>query len=162
MQTLACQRFRRLAALSVDEQPSQLEAVALARHLEQCRSCRSFAETVQSFTRDVRGAEFEAYRLPWASRPRQRRTDTLIRRALAGVAVACVVVFAGFAGAAFESFQSRSDVPRSLPALVIDASGADTARETQRFLQGLRDASLARTVGGPQDVERGRPGVRVG
>jgi hypothetical protein len=162
MQTLACQRFRRLAALSVDEAPSQLEALALARHLERCPSCRSFAATVESFTRDVRGAELEVVRVHWPSMPRRHRADNLIRRSMAGVAVACIVVFAGFAGAAFEAFKSRPEVPRTLPALVIDASGADTARETQRFLQGLRDASLARTVGGPQDVAPDRPGVRDG
>jgi hypothetical protein len=162
MQTLACQRFRRIAALSVDEAPSQLDALALARHLERCHSCRSFAATVESFTRDVRGAELEVVRVHWPSMPRGQRADSLIRRSMAGLAVACVVVFAGFAGAAFEAFTSRPEAPRTLPALVIDASGADTARETQRFLQGLRDASLARTVGGPEDVAPERPGIQVG
>ena len=113
MQSLACQRFRRVAALSVDEAPSQLEALALARHLEHCPACRSFAETVKSFTRDVRDAELEVCRLEWSSASRRRSVDGLIRRSMAVAAVASVVAFAASAGAVFEAYESRPDVPRS-------------------------------------------------
>jgi hypothetical protein len=162
MQSLACQRFRRVAALSVDQPPSQPEALALARHLERCPRCRSFAETVKSFTRDVRDAELEVCRVEWSSPSRRRSVDDLIRRSTTGVAVASLVAFAAFAGAVFEAYESRPDAPRTLPALVIDTSGADTARETQRFLHGLRDASLARTVGGPESAAPERPGMQAG
>jgi len=71
-------------------------------------------------------------------------------------------LFAGFAGATFRSYELRPEPPRYLPALVVDATGADTARETQRFLQGLRDVSLARSVGGPQSAVPSRPGIQAG
>ena len=162
MQTRACQRFRRLAALSVDEQPTQLDSLALTRHLEHCNSCRSFSTTVERFTRELRAAPLVAHTVAWQSLPRRRRADNLIRRTMAGAAVACVVLFAGFAGATFRSYELRPEAPRYLPALVVDATGADTARETQRFLQGLRDVSLARSVGGPQSAVPSRPGIQAG
>jgi putative zinc finger protein len=162
MQRLACHRFRRIAALSVDGEPDELEALALARHLERCPSCHSFAATVDRFTRDIRSAKLESYRVEWVAPPRRRNTEGMIRRSLTGLAAAAVVVFAASAGAVFESYKSQTEVPRSLPALVIDASGADTARETQRFLRGLRDASLARTVGAPLPGIPDRPGVKAG
>ena len=86
----------------------------------------------------------------------------MIRRSAVGLAVASAAGFAMFLGATLEAFESSSQAPRSLPALVIDASGADTARESQRFLHGLRDASLARTVGGPDRGAPARPGVQLG
>jgi hypothetical protein len=104
----------------------------------------------------------EVYRVGWTHRRRQHRIDELIRRSAVGVAVASAAGVAMFLGAALETFESGNPGPRSLPALVIDASGADTARETQRFLRGLRDASLARTVGGPEREVSARPGMQLG
>src|SRR4029079_3407316 len=162
MQTRACQRFRRLAALAVYAQPTQLESLALTRHLEHCTSCRSFSATVERFTRELRAAPLVAHTVAWQSLPRRRRADNLIRRTMAGAAVACVVLLAGSAAAPFRSYALRPEAPRYLPALVVDATGADTARETQRFLQGLRDVSLARSVGGPQSAVPSRPGIQAG
>ena len=164
MHSAACQRSRFLAALSVDERPSPLEARALARHLEDCAECRAFAETVEGFTRAMRRAELEDSDVRWSSVPRPRRVDRLVRRSIGGAVVTSAAVFAGvaFAVASFHGLGHESDVPRALPALVIDVSGADTSMETQRFLRGLRDASLIRTLGGPQRPTPERPGLQAG
>ena len=159
MHSSTCQRFRALAALSVDGEPSELEAVALAHHLERCPACRSFAVTVGSFTREIRSAELETCQLRVSPMRRRRRVEGRLRDTVALAAVASV---AAFVGTTFDAFESRPEVPQALPALVIDASGADTARETQRFLHGLRDASLTRTLGGPQRAGPDRPGIQVG
>lgn len=161
MESLACHRYRKLASLALDEESSQLDALALARHLGECAACRAFTTTVEAFTDDLRRSPREDYEVGWTQPPRHRRVDELIRRSAVGIAVASVAGFAMFLGAALESFDSGNQVPRSLPALVIDTSGADTARETQRFLRALRDARLARTVGGPERVPEG-PGMRLG
>ncbi len=164
MQSSACQRSRFIAALALDDEPSELDALALAQHLVHCPACRAFAQTVESFTREVRDADLEVVQVPWSAGRRQRSVDSLIRRSVAGAVVASVAAFGGaaFAVAGMEAFGPRSDVPRALPALVIDASGADASQETQRFLRGLRDASLARTVGVPQRGAPERPGMQAG
>lgn len=159
MHASACQRFRALAALSVDGEPSELDALALTQHLEGCPACRSFAATVVSFTREIRGAELETCRPRMSPRRRRRGVDGRLRDT---VAVAAVASVAAFVGTTFDALESSTEVPRALPTLVIDASGADTARETQRFLHGLRDASLARTLGGPQHAGPDQPGIQAG
>ena len=162
MHSPACHRFRMLTSLALDAESSQLEQAALERHLSGCPACRSFASTVERLTADVRSAEPEVYRVGWTHLRRHRRIDELMRRSAVGLAVASAAGFAMFLGASLESFDSVPTVPKSLPALVIDASGADTARETQRFLRALRDASLAREVGGPDPGAPVRPGVQLG
>lgn len=164
MKTQACHRFRFVAALLVDGEPSELDALALARHLERCSTCRAFAATVESFTREMRNAEPEVVDVPWSAVSRARTLDSLIPRSIAGALVASVAVLGGvaFAVASFGQLQPRSEVPRALRVLVIDASGADASRETQRFLRGLRDASLARTVGAPALSAPERPGMQSG
>jgi len=164
VQTQACHRFRFVAALSVDDEPSELDALALARHLEHCSACRAFAATVESFTREMREAEPEAVDLPRSAMRRPRRLYRPIPRSIAGSVVASVAVLGGvaFAVASFGHLQPRSEVPQALRVLVIDASGADASRETQRFLRGLRDASLARTVGAPARGTPEGPGMQAG
>jgi hypothetical protein len=164
MQSPACQRSRFVAALAVDHEPSELDALALALHLEGCPACRAFAATVDSFTREVRAAELDAVQVQWSPVRRHRSVDGLIRRSIAGAVVASVAALGGaaFAVASFEAFEPPREVPRALPVLVIDASGADASRETQTFLHGLRDASLARTLGGPRRGTSERPGMQAG
>ena len=121
---------------------------------------------VEGFTRAMRRAELEDSDVRWSSVPRPRRVDRLVRRSIGGAVVTSAAVFAGvaFAVASFHGLGlgHESDVPRALPALVIDVSGADTSMETQRFLRGLRDASLIRTLGGPQRPTPERPGLQAG
>jgi hypothetical protein len=164
MQSSACQRARFIAALALDDEPSELDARALAQHLVRCPACRAFVQTVESFTRELRDAELEVVPVHWSVGRRRRGVDSLIRRSVAGAVVASVAALGGaaFTVAGFEAFGPRSDVPRVLPALVIDASGADASRETQRFLRGLRDASLARTLGISQRGAPERPGMQAG
>jgi Putative zinc-finger len=159
MRSPACQRFRALAALSVDAEPSELDALALEQHLERCPACRSFAGMVGSFTRELRGAEPEPFQVRLPPMRRRRGLDGLLSQTVAFAAVAAVAVFVT---AKVDDVVSRPEVPRALPALVIDASGADTLRETQTFLHGLRDASLVRTFGGPERAAPTRPGLQVG
>ena len=164
MQTQTCHRFRFVAALSVDDEPSELDALALARHLEHCSACRAFAATVESFTREMRDAEPEAVDLPRSALRWHRRRHRPIPRSIAEAVVASAAVLGGvaFAVASFGHLQPQNEVPQALRVLVIDASGADTSRETQRFLRGLRDASLARTVGAPARGTPERPGMQAG
>jgi hypothetical protein len=163
MLSSACQRARYVAALSVDEAPSQLDARALARHLERCAECRAFAETVSGFTHQVREADLHAIELRLTP-DRPRRLGRLIPRSIPAAVIATAAVVGGvaFAVASHEALKPHQQLPRSLPALVIDVSGADTNRETQRFLQGVRDASLVRTVGAPRRGAPERPGIQVG
>ncbi len=159
MYSPACQRFRRLAALSVDGELSELEALAFAQHLELCAPCGSFAATIETATREMREAKLEPCRVMWSPVPRRRGVDAVVRRA---VTLASVASVAAFAGATLQALDSPPKTPRALPVMVIDASGADTARETTRFLRGLKDAALAREVGGPDRAEADRPGVKSG
>ncbi len=158
MHSSACQRFRRLAALSVDGGLSELAVLGLAQHLELCASCRTFATTVETATLEIRDAELEPCRVAWSPVPRRRGMDGLIRRAVTLAGVASVAAFAGATLQALES--SGPATPRSLPVMVIDASGADTARETTRFLRGLKDAALTREVGAPERGAADRPGMK--
>ena len=157
MQSSACHRFRMLTSLALDAESSQLEQAALDRHLSACASCRSFASTVVASTAEIRSSELEAYRAGWTHPRRHRRIDELIRRSAVGLAVASAAGFAMFLGATLEAFESSSQAPRSLPALVIDASGADTARESQRFLQDCATPrSRGRSEGLTAALLRGR------
>lgn len=154
----ACQRFRRLATLSVDGELPELDALALAQHLGRCPSCRGFAATVDTATREIRDAELETYHVQWSPVPRRRSVDGLIRRAVTLAGVASV---AAFVGATMHALGSTPSTPHALPVLVIDASGADTARETTRFIRGLKDAALVREVGAPDRAAADRPGARA-
>jgi len=157
MHSHACQRFRRLAALSVDGELSELGTLALARHLERCPSCSSFAATVARATGEIRATELEPVRVQWSPVREPRGVDRLARSALTLAGVACV---AAFAGATLQAVGSRPGAPPVRPVLVIDASGADTARETRSFIRGLKDAALAREVGVPAPGEADRPGAK--
>jgi hypothetical protein len=163
MYSAACQRARFVAALAVDEEPTQLDARALARHLERCAECRAFAESVSSFTREVREADLHAIELR-VSLDRPRRLGRLIPRSIPAAVIATAAVLGGvaFAVGSHEALKPQPQVPPSLPALVIDVSGADTSGETQRFLQGVRDASLTRAVGAPGRGAPARPGIQIG
>jgi hypothetical protein len=158
----ACQRARYVAALSVDEEPSQLDARALARHLERCAECRAFTETVSSFTRHVREADLHTIEVR-VQRDRSRKRGRRIPGSIPAAAIASAAVFGGvaFAVASHEALKPPPP-PRSLPVLVIDVSDADTSRETQQFLRDARDASLTRSVGAPQRGASERPGIQAG
>jgi hypothetical protein len=163
MLSSACQRARYLAALAVDEEPTQLDARALARHLERCADCRTFAETVNGFTREVRETDLHAIELR-VSTDGPRRLARLIPRSTPAAVIATAAVFGGvaFAVASHDALEPQAQSPPSLPALVIDVSGADASRETERFLRGVRDASLTREVGAPRRGAPERPGPQVG
>lgn len=163
MLSSACQRARYVAALAVDVEPSELDARALERHLERCAECRTFAETVSGFTRDVRETDLHAIELRVATE-RPRRLSRLIPRSTPAAVIATAAVFGGvaFAVASHDALEPQAQSPRSLPALVIDVSGADASHETQRFLRGVRDASLVREVGAPRRGAPERPGMRAG
>lgn len=162
MLSSACQRARYVAALAVDVEPSELDARALERHLEHCAECRTFTETVNGFTRDVRQTELHAIELR-VTTDRPRRLTRLIPRSTPAAVIATAAVFGGvaFAVASHDALEAHTEIPRALPALVIDVSGADATRESQRFLRGVRDASLARTVGAPGRGAPGRPGMQA-
>ena len=118
---------------------------------------------MSGFTREVREADLHAIELR-VSPDRPRMLGRLIPRSIPAAVIATAAVFGGvaFAVASHEALKPQPQVPPSLPALVIDVSGADTSRETQRFLQGVRDASLVRTVGAPRRGAPGRPGIQIG
>ena len=120
--------------------------------------CRTFAERVESMTTQLRAAPPERVRLDWTAPRRGRLAGVMVGRSMASVA-ASTVAFVAFAGIAYDALRPDTEVVRSLPVLVIDVSGADTTRETQDFLHGLRDASLAREVGATFAGPR-RPGVQ--
>jgi hypothetical protein len=143
----------------VDAEPSELDSLALEQHLERCPACRSFASTVGSFTRELRGAEPEPFQVRLPPMRRRRGLGGVLSETVALATVAAVAVFVT---TKVDDVASRPAAPRALPALVIDASGADTLRETQTFLRELRDASLVRTFGGPERAAPTRPGVQAG
>ena len=109
-------------------------------------------------TTQLRAAPPERVLLDWTAPRRGRLAGVMIGRSMASVAASTVAVVA-FAGMAYDALRPDTEVMRSLPVLVIDASGVDAAGETQEFLYALRDASLARTVGATFAGPR-RPGVQ--
>ena len=95
-----CERTTQWISLDLDGELSQLEQVALARHLSGCARCREVSNEVGAFTRMLREApllELEreiAYAAPRLARVR------IVRRAgfsLAFAGLATAVVLGGFA-----------------------------------------------------------------
>ena len=161
MHSSSCQRSHVLAALAVDGELSEVEARALARHLERCATCRTYARRVESFTRDLRGTELESFRVESLPLRRGRDGGGILRGSIAAAAIASIATV-GFVSSMTTTFAPKQASPQAAPVLVIDATAPESARETQLFLHELRDVSLARTVGGPPPVVRNRPGPIAG
>lgn len=156
-----CQRARFVAALSLDEEPSELDARSLERHLAGCADCRAFDESVRGFTHRMRLAEPDeiAVRVPPAPSHGLQRfvSGSITAAALAGAAAVGGVAFAIASG---DTLTRQQQQPRSLPALVISVGDEETSQESQAFLHAARDAALARS-GAPSATASGRPGVQV-
>ena len=76
--SVACDRFREQASLSLDGELSQLERRMLDAHLARCPSCSAFAVEVTAFTEDLRAAPLERPRRPIVvQRPRRIATARL-------------------------------------------------------------------------------------
>src|SRR5262245_32209071 len=136
MHSSSCQRSHVLAALSVDGDLSEVEARALAHHLESCNACRSYATTVESFTRELRGTELASFRVESLPLRRGRNGGGMLRSSIAVAAIASIATFA-FVSSITKTFAPKQAAPQAAPVLVIDATGAESARETQRFLHEL-------------------------
>jgi anti-sigma factor RsiW len=97
--TTPCERAARSISLRLDDELSELEAVALDRHLAQCARCHAFAVETVGFTHLLREAPLvEVGQRIVVTSPRRARARLVRRTAAAfvlagGVAAASVVAF---------------------------------------------------------------------
>ena len=152
----SCERTRFLAALAPDQTLSETEERMLARHLERCPACSSFASSVAAFTGELRAAppaEPEGgARTVVVSRPRRSRIAVklplvALTAAAAGVLMTAVVLHSG----------SPATVTQSAPPVIVVDSQADSELAA---LRQLRDMSLARRL--EPEATTGQPGIYLG
>jgi predicted anti-sigma-YlaC factor YlaD len=109
-----CERAVRSLSLRLDGELSELEEVALDRHLAQCAPCRAIAAETIGFTQLLRGAPLiDVGRQLEVTSPRRARARRVRRTAAAlalagGVAVASVVAVLSGAGLSGSSHPSSA------------------------------------------------------
>jgi anti-sigma factor RsiW len=79
----ACERAAQWISLELDDELSEFERAALARHLESCHECREASAVIMGFTRLIREAPAAACEPSTAAPalPAVRRRRTGVRRA---------------------------------------------------------------------------------
>ena len=95
-----CERTTQWISLDLDGELSQLEQVALARHLSGCARCREVSNEVGAFTRVLREAPLLELEREIAYAAPRRARARVVRRAgfsLAFAGLAAAAVFGGFA-----------------------------------------------------------------
>jgi anti-sigma factor RsiW len=121
-----CDRWARAISLRLDGEASELEVVALERHLAVCARCRELAAETESFTQLLREAPLvELARPVVVTSPRRGRTK-VVRRAAAGILVAAGLALAGVGVVAVE--ESGPEHPSS-------ALGFRDAHEQRQFVR---------------------------
>jgi hypothetical protein len=94
----ACERARCFACLRPDGELTDIQEKFLAFHLEDCRTCREFAEAVAVTTTTIRATPPLAAPDVRVVRPARRRLSARALPAAAAVAVAATAGLAGLAG----------------------------------------------------------------
>jgi anti-sigma factor RsiW len=121
-----CDRWTRTISLRLDGEASELEAIALERHLAVCPRCREIAFDTTSLTRLLREAPLVELDRPVVVTSPRRVRKKVVRRAAAGILVA-----AGLAAAA----AGVTVVPDSGPKHPSSALGFTSEHEQRQFVQ---------------------------
>ena len=158
----SCQKARRFAALAPDGELSEFEERLLAAHLGSCPSCRSFAADVADVTGALRLAPLEQPRRTVAVRSARssRRWRIQSRSLLAGAGSVAATLAIVSAIPDRSHPDGAAQTPR--PAIVIDATSAESMNQQRQFLSELRDYRNAQGASESKLASVRRPGFGAG
>lgn len=127
-----CERYRIIASLRVDHEPSRLELALLSAHELRCTTCTQFSADVAAMTDLVRATPLQAqdHQVIVA-----RTTSPLARcrRAFHACGVAAAVLVLGIA-ASGSSFATALDGPRAAESFVSGGNTVDGEAQLLRLL----------------------------